>query len=250
VLTRFVRKFQSWKNLTNRSELRSHARMSAHPENKSQRPNDGGLLTLECRLALLNLFLASLGEAGFVRGFSQIVEFALVQPHGPVTKGTRDGGETFFHAARRRESWRFQTIRAFGACCKRCLANVASLATRDQQKMARSEGTAGHRRVQTVLPIARAYPKVTRRPNRRRCPWAICHFRKTSACSMCAPAPNGTLSDAGDSDVRPITFRRDRKQVPSPDDHACIKNRKPIKMRWQRLQTLERIGGRDPEAFN
>lgn len=69
-------------------------------------PDNGGLLTLECRLALLNLFLASLGEAGFVRGFSQIVEFALVQPHGSVTKGTRDGGETFFHVARRTENWR------------------------------------------------------------------------------------------------------------------------------------------------
>jgi len=45
-----------------------------------------------------------------VRGFSQIVEFALVQPHGSITKGTRDGGETFFHVARRTESWRFQTI--------------------------------------------------------------------------------------------------------------------------------------------
>ena len=58
-----------------------------------------GLLTFECRLALLNLFFASLGEAGFVRGFSQIVEFAFVQPHGSVTKCTRDGGEAFFHVA-------------------------------------------------------------------------------------------------------------------------------------------------------
>ena len=34
-----------------------------------------------------------------MRGFSHIVEFALVQPHGSVTKGTRDCGETFFHVA-------------------------------------------------------------------------------------------------------------------------------------------------------
>jgi hypothetical protein len=27
-------------------------------------------------------------------------EFALVQPHGSVTKGTPDGGETFFRARR------------------------------------------------------------------------------------------------------------------------------------------------------
>ena len=66
--------------------------------------DNGGLVTLECRLALLNLFPASLGEAGFVRGFSQIVEFALAQPHGSVTNGARDGGETFFHEAHRTES--------------------------------------------------------------------------------------------------------------------------------------------------
>ena len=65
-----------------------------------------GSLTLECRLALVNLFFTSLGEAGFVRGFFQRVEFALVQPHGPVRNGARDGGETFFHEAHRTESWR------------------------------------------------------------------------------------------------------------------------------------------------
>ena len=67
--------------------------------------DNGGSLTLECCLALLNLFLTSLG-AGFERRFSQMVEFALVQPHGPVRNGARDGGETFFHEAHRTESWR------------------------------------------------------------------------------------------------------------------------------------------------
>ena len=61
--------------------------------------DNGGLVPLESRVALLNLFPASLGEAGFVRGFSQIVEFALAQPHWSVTNGARDGGETFFHEA-------------------------------------------------------------------------------------------------------------------------------------------------------
>ena len=59
-------------------------------------PDNGGLFTLDCRLAPLNLFLASLGEAGFVHGFSQIGELALVQPHGSVANGARNGGETFF----------------------------------------------------------------------------------------------------------------------------------------------------------
>ena len=54
---------------------------------------------LECRLALLSLFLDSLSKAGFVRGLSQIVGFALVQPHGSLTNGARDSGETFFHVA-------------------------------------------------------------------------------------------------------------------------------------------------------
>ena len=57
-------------------------------------------------MRFFNLFLASLGEAGFVRGFSQIVEFALIQPHGSVANGALDGCETFFHVARRIKSWR------------------------------------------------------------------------------------------------------------------------------------------------
>ena len=63
-------------------------------------------LLFECRLALLDFLLESFSKAGFVHGFTQIVEFALVQPHGPVTNGARDGGETFFHEAHRSESWK------------------------------------------------------------------------------------------------------------------------------------------------
>ena len=90
-----------------------------------------------------------------MRGFTQIVEFALVQPHRSVANGARDGSETFFHVARRTESWRPETISAFGARCKRCLAKAkannkagcwftAGLGPKDVFKLPPPEFTTAH----------------------------------------------------------------------------------------------------------
>jgi hypothetical protein len=51
----------------------------------------------KCGVALIDFFLELLCEAGFVRGLSDIVEFALIQPHRFVTNGAWDGSETLFH---------------------------------------------------------------------------------------------------------------------------------------------------------
>jgi hypothetical protein len=46
--------------------------------------------------ALLDFFLQSLSKAGFVCGFSEVGDFALIQAHRSVANGAWDGGEAFF----------------------------------------------------------------------------------------------------------------------------------------------------------
>jgi hypothetical protein len=133
-----------------------------------------------CRLVPLSLFLKSLSEAGFVRGFTQIVELALVQPHSSVANGARDGGETFFHVARRTESWRPRTIRAFGAGCKRCLAIGEGQQKKARRKVALRASACSScypHKVNNHTHTCRDHSKITKRRSRCRCPGAISSMR-------------------------------------------------------------------------
>jgi len=51
----------------------------------------------ERSFAVLDVLLEMIDEAGLVDGFSEVVEFAIDQPHGFGAENTGYGGEALFH---------------------------------------------------------------------------------------------------------------------------------------------------------